>query len=82
VKPIILHSKGGCGKTTTTSELAGAFAVRGLRVLVVDADPQGALTEPETTPSAIPQGAPAVSSTGGEDEDEDGDEDGEKKQPC
>jgi chromosome partitioning protein len=39
------NNKGGSGKTTTTVNLAGAFAERGLRVLVVDLDPQSSATE-------------------------------------
>jgi chromosome partitioning protein len=39
------NNKGGSGKTTTTVNLASAFAERGLRVLVVDLDPQGSATE-------------------------------------
>lgn len=41
----ITNNKGGSGKTTTTVNLAAAFAERGLRVLVVDLDPQGSATE-------------------------------------
>jgi chromosome partitioning protein len=33
--------KGGCGKSTLTIALAGAASSRGLKVLVVDEDPQG-----------------------------------------
>lgn len=38
------NNKGGSGKTTTTVSLASALGERGLRVLVVDLDPQGSAT--------------------------------------
>jgi chromosome partitioning protein len=38
------NNKGGSGKTTSVVSLAGVFAEMGLRVLVVDLDPQGSAT--------------------------------------
>ena len=40
----LLNEKGGVGKTTLATHIATGLAVRGLRVIVIDADPQGHAT--------------------------------------
>ena len=40
----VANQKGGVGKTTTTTALAGLAAEQGLRVLLLDLDPHGSLT--------------------------------------
>ena len=40
----IINEKGGSGKSSTTFHMAGALAADGLRVLLVDVDPQASLS--------------------------------------
>ena len=43
VRLVLWNQRGGVAKTTTTHTLARYFADQGLRVLLIDADPQGSL---------------------------------------
>ena len=41
----LINQKGGCGKSSSCFHLAGHFAQTGWRVLLVDTDPQGSLSQ-------------------------------------
>ena len=41
----LINQKGGCGKSSSCFHLAGAYAGDGRRVLLVDADPQGSISQ-------------------------------------
>ena len=41
----LINQKGGCGKSSTVYHLSGYFASIGLNTLLVDADPQGSLSQ-------------------------------------
>ena len=48
----MVNRKGGCAKTGATHQLSGAFATMGLKVLLVDMDPQASLTQGFFGPAA------------------------------
>lgn len=49
----LINQKGGCGKSSTCFHLAGAYAAEGYRVLLVDLDPQGSLSQGFLGPATI-----------------------------
>lgn len=56
---LVLNPKGGCGKSTLATNIAGYFAQRGKRVALADFDPQGSSNDwlearPEAAAEIIP----------------------------
>ena len=49
----VLNRKGGCAKTSTCFHASAAFAARGLRVLLVDLDPQANLSQGLLGPDVV-----------------------------
>lgn len=54
-KVVVLNPKGGCGKTTLTTNLASYYATRGATPAIMDCDPQGSsMTWLEKRPATRP----------------------------
>src|SRR5712691_11865854 len=60
----VVNQKGGVGKTATAINVGGALAADGRRVLLVDLDPQGHLTEGLKLPAAEHPATLAAALTG------------------
>lgn len=56
----LINQKGGVGKSSTCFHLAGAFSGLGLRVLVIDVDPQGSVSQGFFGSEAVETFAPAL----------------------
>lgn len=55
----LINQKGGCGKSSTCFHLGGQLAADGERVLLIDADPQGSLSQGFFGSQSIERLAPA-----------------------
>ncbi|MFE4211085.1 ParA family protein [Streptomyces goshikiensis] len=53
-RKVICNQKGGVGKTAVAAGIAQAYAEAGLRVLLIDFDPQGHLTDQLGMPTILP----------------------------
>ena len=51
----LVNQKGGCGKSSCVFHLSGCFIEMGLRVQVIDADPQGSLSQAFFGPQYVEQ---------------------------
>lgn len=54
-----INQKGGCGKSSTVFHLGGYFAQLGLQTLLVDADPQGSLSQGFFGPALVESLSPS-----------------------